>query len=142
RFRHEYSLDETGLLNQVKKRIPDVTTSDLKKWRDAGELQYRIIDGKVMYFRREPSNLFRFSQEAKQRARAQATDPDKAPDWKLVEHLKKVVADAEATGKSEVCPLNHRIEYSITIPAKTAGVRAGSLARIWLPYPQEYRQQK
>ena len=27
-------------------------------------------------------------------------------------------------------------------PAKTAGVHMGSLARIWLPYPQEYRQQK
>src|SRR5205823_1845108 len=113
-----------------------------KKWRDAGELQYRIIDGKVMYFRREPSNLFRFSQEAKQRAHEQAGDADQAPGWKLIDHLKKVVADGEATGKSEVCPLNHRIEYSITIPAKTAGVRAGSLARIWLPYPQEYRQQK
>src|SRR3954468_13410903 len=68
RLRHEYSLDEAGLLAKVKKAIPDVTTADLKKWRDAGELQYRTIDGQVMYFRREPSNLYRFSADAKQRS--------------------------------------------------------------------------
>src|SRR2546426_5587 len=66
----------------------------------------------------------------------------RARDWKLIDHLKSVVAEGESTDKSEVSPLRHRVEYSITIPAKTAGVRTGSLARIWLPYPQEYRQQK
>src|SRR5439155_1720326 len=83
-------------------------------------LQYRTIDGKVMYFRREPSNLFRFSQDARQRAHQPAADADKAPDWKLIDHLKNVVAQAESTGKTEVSPLHHRIEYCITIPESTA----------------------
>src|SRR3954469_5015160 len=60
RLRREYSLDQNGLLAKVRKSIPDVTADDLKKWRDSGELQARTIDGQLLYFRREPSNLFRF----------------------------------------------------------------------------------
>jgi transglutaminase-like putative cysteine protease len=142
RLKREYGLDEAGLLEKVKKSIPEVTAEDLKKWRDAGELQYRLIDGKVMYFRREPSNLFRFCDEAKSRAHKTKGDPDKKPDWKLIDHLKAVVSEAESTGKTEVAPVKHKIEYSITIPANTANVKKGSLVRVWLPFPQEYRQQR
>src|SRR5437762_728731 len=42
RLRHEYSLDEARLLSKLKAFIPDVTADDLTKWRDAGELQYRM----------------------------------------------------------------------------------------------------
>jgi hypothetical protein len=43
-----------------------------------------------------------------------------------------------------VVPIKHRITYSITVPARslTAGDKAGSIVRCWLPFPQEYRQQK
>src|SRR2546423_3884020 len=125
RFRHEYSQTEPELLDKLKKQIADVTPADLKKWRDVGELQYRMIDGQVMYFRREPSNLFRFCEEAKQRA-GKKKDSSAPAKWKLVDHLKQVVSEAESSGKTEVCPLHHRVEYAVTIPANSPNVRAGS----------------
>jgi len=141
RLRREYSLDEAGLLEKIKKQVSDATAADLKKWRDAGEVQYRVIDGKVMYFRREPSNIFRFSADAKSRMK-KSSGGEAQPGWRLTDHLKEVVSQAESTGKTDVCPLTHRVEYSISVPTSSLTGKTGSLARIWLPFPQEYRQQK
>ena len=63
-LRHEYSLDAPALLQKVRGKISDASLDDLERWRKAGELQYRNIDGQVRYFRREPSNLWRFCDEA------------------------------------------------------------------------------
>jgi transglutaminase-like putative cysteine protease len=146
RLRQEYSLDESGLLAKLKKSIPDVTPADLTKWRETGELQYRMVDGQVMYFRREPSNLFRFCAEAKQRAHkdiaAADREPDKGEAWHLVDHLAEVVRQGEASETPLVNPVRHRIQYTLTIPANTSGIKSGSLVRVWLPFPQEYRQQQ
>jgi transglutaminase-like putative cysteine protease/ubiquinone/menaquinone biosynthesis C-methylase UbiE len=138
----EYSLDAAGLLEKVKKDIPDATAADLEKWTKAGEVQTRTIDGKLMYFRREPSNLFRFSAEAKQRKEANAKPEEKTTDWTLLKHLSNVVAEADKTGKAEVLPIRHRIDYSVTIPPNTKGAKKGSQIRVWLPLPQEYRKQQ
>ena len=72
-MRNEFSLDDEGLLAKIQKRIPDATARDITHWREAGELQYRIIDDKRLYFGREPSNLFIFSADAKKRL------PEKKP---------------------------------------------------------------
>jgi transglutaminase-like putative cysteine protease len=140
RLRREYSVDEDALLKKLDGQITNLTAGDLHKWRDAGELQYRVIDGQVRYFRREPSNLFRFSEDAKAR-RKQNGKAETPPTWKLTDHLAKVVAEAEHSGKTEVVPVKHRIAYTLTVPANARGAKAGSVARIWLPFPQEYRQQ-
>src|SRR5205085_6959478 len=63
-LREEYSLTAPRLLEKVKAKIADASLEDLEGWRKAGELQYRMIDGQVAYFRREPSNLWRFSADA------------------------------------------------------------------------------
>src|SRR3954452_21306732 len=42
RMRNEFRLDEEGLLAKIQKRIPDATARDVTRWREAGELQYRI----------------------------------------------------------------------------------------------------
>lgn len=139
RLRREYSVDEPGLLEKLRKSIPGISAEDLRRWTAAGEVQHRIIDGKVMYFRREPSNIFRFCDEAK--SRRQPPDADTS-DWKLVDHLARVIAEAESSGKVEVLPVRHRIFYTLTVPANAPGARKGSILRAWLPYPKEYRQQK
>src|SRR6266436_9809906 len=57
-LREEYSLTATQLLEKVKGKIADASLEDLERWRAEGQLQYRMIDGQVGYFRREPSNLW------------------------------------------------------------------------------------
>ena len=139
RTRREYGQDEAALLEKLGESIPGVTAADLRRWREAGEVQHRLIDGEVRYFRREPSNLFRFCEEAKARRVQKAEDPAK---WKLTDHLAKVIAAAEGEGKPEVVPVRHRVTFSATVPAGAGGMKAGSVLRAWLPFPQEYRQQK
>lgn len=137
RIRSAYTTDAARMLDKVRNAIPDVTAQDIERWRKAGELDYRTIDGKVFYFNREPANLFRFCEEAKRRRTAAA---DEQPAWKLEQHLARVIAAAK-TGGPEVVPIRHRINYTLTVPNNAPGFKAGALVRVWLPYPQDYRQQ-
>jgi transglutaminase-like putative cysteine protease/ubiquinone/menaquinone biosynthesis C-methylase UbiE len=140
RVRRDYSLDPDAMVAKLKNDIPDVTPADLDRWRKAGEIQAREIDGQVKYFRREPANLFRFSEEAKKRRKE--TPSGRQPNWTLVQHLANVVAEAEKTDKTEVLPIRHRMTYVVTIDPNRPGAKAGSVVRAWLPFCQEYRQQK
>jgi transglutaminase-like putative cysteine protease len=138
-LREEYGLTPQQLLEKVKGKIADVTANDLDRWREAGQLQFRMIDGQVAYFRREPSNLLRFCDEAKMRCgKPSASDGT----FVLTDHLAKVIDEAKRTGQIEVAPIRHRIKYQLTVPASVAGATKGSLLRVWLPFPQEYRQQR
>ena len=141
RTRIEYSLDAAGLLAKIRKAIPDATAKEVERWAKASRARYRIIDGQKFYFRREPSNIFLFCAEAKAR-RAKAGNAPPEPKWKLTDHLKAIVDEAEKTGQVEVQPVHHRITYTVTIRSNTPGVKAGSTVYVWLPYPQEYRQQR
>jgi transglutaminase-like putative cysteine protease len=149
RLRRDYSLDLPGLAERLRKSIPDVTADDVRKWQEAGEAQYRVLDGQVAFFIREPSNIFRFCEEAKRRRAARtATQPGGEPDkesrsrQELIKHLVQVIDAAKSSGRSEVVPLSHHIVYTLTVSADRSGARKGSVVRCWLPFPQEYRQQK
>lgn len=137
RTRSAYTTDAQRMLAKVRNSIPDVTPDDLERWRKAGELDYRTIDGKVFYFNREPANLYRFCQEAIRRRTPTAQEQ---PGWTLEQHLARVIAAAK-TGGPEVVPIRHRITYSLTVPTNAPGFKAGALVRVWLPFPQDYRQQ-
>ncbi len=139
RMRLEYTLDDAGLLAEIQRRIPDATERDITHWREAGDLGYAIIDSKLLYFGREPQNLFIFSADAKKRL-PQNTSADAG--WNLVNHLQQIVKDAETSGQTDVTPVKHHVEYAITVPPDAPGMKAGALVRIWLPYPQEYQHQK
>jgi transglutaminase-like putative cysteine protease len=138
RIRQDYSLSESQLFAKLKPSIRDLTLDDLRAWTKAGQLQYRTIDGQTIYFRREPSNLFRFCPDAIARRLTPAPISHEAA---LLAHLSKIVAQARRTGQTEVVPITHRIHYTLTVPPHARGAKVGSLVRAWLPYPQEYRQQ-
>jgi transglutaminase-like putative cysteine protease len=138
RIRHDYSLTADQLLAKLRPQISDLQPADLDAWRQGGQLQHRMIDGHVAYFRREPSNLFRFCPPAIAR-RVQKPQPDDS--FSLTDHLARVVAEARRTGRTEVVPVRHQVHFTLTVPADTAGAKAGSLVRAWLPFPQVYRQQ-
>jgi hypothetical protein len=141
RTRYEYSLTAPELLAKIKKDIPDATARDVERWAKNSAARYRMVDGKKYFARREPSNIFLFCEEAKAR-RAKAGNAPAKSEWKLTDHLQAVVDEAERTGKVEVQPVHHRMTYRLMLRANTPGVKAGSQVRVWLPYPQEYRQQR
>lgn len=141
RVRHEYSLDAAGLLAKVKKQIPDASPEDVERWAAETTARYRLIDGKKLYFRREPQNIFLFSKEAiKRRAEAMGAAPKS--DWQLTDHLSEVVAAAEQSDTVEVLPVKHRFTHTITILGNHPRIKVGSVVRVWMPFAQEYRQQR
>ncbi len=143
RTRQDFPLDEQQVLAQVRKSIPDATLDDLAKWRAAKQLQSRVIDGQVRYFRRAVSNLYRFSEEAKQRKDAQV-EPAKAAAkrFDLTEHVAELVALATATEQIEIYPVHHRVSYQLSVKPQNPRVMPGAVVRAWLPFPQDYRQQR
>lgn len=152
RLRRDYSVDAAGLLEKLGKQIPDVTQADLDRWRAAGELQSLVIDGQLRYFRREPSNLFRFSKDALARrdAAAKAATPSApagdpaaaqsaASPFVLEEHLADVLREADFYGEKEVLRQTFKVHHKITV--KPGMVPPGEVIRCWMPFPQDYRQQ-
>lgn len=145
RTRHDFSLDEQTVLQQVRRSIPDATVADLHRWREANQLQSRTIDGEVRYFRRAVSNLYRFSDEAKRR-RDEHTQPRSAVNasnkFDLTGHIAKLVELSSATDATEIYPVHHRVKYQLAVEANHPRVKPGAVVRVWLPYPQAYRQQR
>ncbi len=141
RIRHGYALDAAELLAKIREKIPDASAGEVDRWAKESGARYRMINGRKLFFRREPQNIFLFSEEAKHR-RAQAGNAPAEPSWNLLDHLKAVADEADRTGHVEVQPVHHTLTHTLTIRANTPGVKAGSTVRVWLPYPQEYRQQR
>ena len=50
-------MDEEEVRDQIEKRTGAFSEEDKLKWEEKGWLEYRLIDGKKMYFRRSVSNL-------------------------------------------------------------------------------------
>jgi transglutaminase-like putative cysteine protease len=138
RTRYDFALTDKDVLAELKQNIPDATQADVDHWRKNGDLQSRVIDGENRYFRRAVSNLFRFNAEAKRRQQHAAAEK-KYNTRALVE---KLVSLAEASDSPEIYPIKHRVHYEITVHDKQPLLKNGSLVRAWLPFPQEYRQQK
>jgi transglutaminase-like putative cysteine protease len=142
RTRHEYSLDTNALLDKVRQSIPDVTYAEIERWAAEANSRFRVIDGTKFFFRREPRNIFLFSKEAIARATKAGKPPKPESKTALLDHLAAVIAEAERTGATEVLPVRHTITHSITIRSNHPALKPGAVVRAWLPFPQEYRQQR
>ena len=141
RIRFEYSLDSANLLAKVKKSVPDASLEEVERWAIDSRARFRMIDGKKYFFRREPQNIFLFSKEAiDRRSRASGVKPPAS--WRLTDHLADVVAESERSDSPEVKPVKHRFSHTITIRGDHPKIRKGSTVRVWMPYAQEYRQQR
>ncbi|TWT94766.1 Transglutaminase-like superfamily protein [Botrimarina colliarenosi] len=143
RTRREYSLTEAELLDQLRESLPDVTQADIQAWTAADDLQHRVIDGEVRYFRRAANNLPRLNADAKRRRDAAAAERAETTPKKfdLLALIREVYAASERTGAVEVCPVRHHVTYALTVMESCDRVVPGAKVRAWLPFPQEYRQQ-
>jgi len=141
RIRYDYSLDAAGLVDKVKESVPNATAEEVVAWADESRVRFKVIDGSKRYFRRASKNRFRRSEAAKQRLAAAGSDPGKS-EGTLIQHLAAVIEEADRTGKVEVQPVRHHLTHTLTIPGGHPSLKAGSVVRVWLPYPQEYRQQR
>jgi len=137
RTRHDFALTNEQVLAEIKKSVPDATQPDIERWREAGDLQSRTIDGEPRYFTRAVSNLFRFNKEAKRRQ----MKPEAEKKFNTTALVEKLVKLSEASDDPQVCPVRHHVKYELAVHAGHPRVQPGAKVRAWLPFPQEYRQQ-
>ncbi len=166
RIRREYDQTEAELVAAVSKTIDDFTAEDLRRLVGEGEVTCRMIDGEPCYFRREPGVMVRFSDEIKRRraewdakrkanegdagaSTSKLLDEDKS-DFTLNNHLAEVAqagrVAAEAGASPIVMPHRFQVRHTLTVKPAEAQLlptlmHEGSQLRVWLPFPQEYRQQ-
>jgi hypothetical protein len=138
RTRIDFPWTNDNVLSQIRERIPDATQTDVDRWRAAGDLQHRTIDGQVRYFQRAVPNLFRFNQEAKRRQ----VNPRVEKKFDLTALVEQLVEMSESADGPEIYPVKHHVRYELIVGHGHPRLKTGAVVRAWLPFPQEYRQQR
>ena len=134
RMRIDFSITADEAQARIRRQIPDLKPEEFAAWDSAGLLERLDIDGRTLYFRRAPSNLFRLSAEALKR-RGQPTPPWKDGPMEVANaHHREVREQALATGKAHVAPRRVRVTYSLTV--NPDAVPPGETVSAWLPFPR------
>ena len=122
RTRQDFALSNDQVLADIKKSIPDVTQRDIDRWREAGDLQSRVIDGEIRYFQRSVSNLFRFNKEAKRRQ----VNPSTEKKFNLNGLIEKLVKLSESSDDPVIYPVKHRVRYEMAVHEGHPRVKPGA----------------
>ena len=129
----DFSLDADAVKTRVRKSIPDLTDAEFARWDSAGLFERQVIDGRLLYFNRSPSNLFRLSAEARARRSEQTPLVDGPMETPNAHH--RAVMEAALTEESDsVLPQRVRVTQSLTVNADA--VPAGETVHAWIPIPR------
>jgi hypothetical protein len=137
----DFSLSEDQVNEQLEKRAVSFSKDEKLKWEEKGWLEYMVIDGKKMFFRRTVSNLMllkKFHEDHE----PLTSDAEKDPE--LIFRLKHTSEAFKLSGGQAdlVAPADFAITYSITVHPDA--VPEGETVRCWMPWPKSNhpRQQK
>ena len=129
----DFTLSAADVKARVRKQIPDLSDAEFATWDAAGLFEHQVIDGRRLYFKRSPGNLFRISPEAVAR-RAVQTPIGDGPMEALNDHQRAIYKATLAEHRSSVLPRRVRMTQTLTVAADA--VPAGETVRAWIPYPQ------
>ena len=129
----DFTLSADDVKARVRKQIPDLSDAEFAKWNAAGLFEHQVIDGRTLYFKRSPGNLFRLSPEAVAR-RAVQTPIGDGPMESLNDHQRAIYKAALAEHRSSVLPRRLRMTQTLTVDADA--VPAGETVHAWIPYPR------
>lgn len=130
----DFTLDADAAKARVRKQIPDLTDAEFARWDQQGLIEHQVIDGRTLYFKRAPNNLFLLSPEAAARRTHPAPSSDD-PMETLNDHHRAARREALAAHRSSVTPNHVRVTETVTVHADA--VPAGETIRAWLPFPRE-----
>ena len=130
----DFSLDEVGAKERLRRHIPDLTDDEFARWDDAGLIEARVIDGERRWFNRGPSNLFRISAEARERRATPLNFYDSPLELEVLPHHEQVRQEAVSSGSLSVAP--HRVRVTQSLTVKPDAVPAGETIRAWVPFPR------
>lgn len=139
RSRLDFNLTPDQVLTELKKEIADATVDDVNRWTASGELLSRTFAGQTYYFHNAVPNLFRISEEARGR---RTHEPPAKKKFDLNGLIQKSLEESADSPVPEVHPIRHHVKYSLSINEGHPLVKPGATVKAWLPFPQEYRQQR
>lgn len=133
----DFSKSEKMIFDELQKKMPDATFSDIARWRDLGVLEARKIDDEWKYFNRAVRNLYRLSPEARNRCSSEKEalgDPgDAEKSFQYSMYIKSLLDDS--TPNSLRQPIRYQADYTVTVDADA--VPKGETVRCWMPFPRE-----
>jgi transglutaminase-like putative cysteine protease len=129
----DFSLTADDVKARLRRQIPDLTDHEFARWDSHGLLEHQLIDGRLLYFNRSPSNLFRLSAEARARRSVQTPLVD-GPMETLNAHHHAVRNAALMQETAGVLPQRIRVTQSLTVDADAVPV--GETVRAWIPLPR------
>jgi transglutaminase-like putative cysteine protease len=129
----DFSLDAEDVKAQLRRQIPDLSDDEFARWDAHGLFERRVIDGRLLYFNRSPSNLFRLSTEAFARRSVQTPLKDGPMETLNAYHREARKAALEQEQPS-VLPRRVKVTQSLTVDADA--VPAGETVRAWIPLPR------
>lgn len=129
----DFTLDADAVKARLRRDIPDLRDAEFAEWDARGLFERQVIDGRVLYFKRSPSNLFRLSAAARARRAVDAPLKD-GPMESANAHHREVVDAVRDTGSTSVAPRRLQVTQSLTVDADA--VPAGETVRAWIPYPR------
>ncbi|MEO0531099.1 MAG: transglutaminase-like domain-containing protein [Planctomycetota bacterium] len=142
RTRLDFSLSREATLAELRESVPDATREEFDAWNASGDLQSRVIDGELRYFKKGVRNLFLINDEARRRRAAFRAPKSASPDrFNLTDHVRGLVAAADDSEAALISPIKHRVAYELSVVPDHPRVQPGAKVAVWLPYPQVYGQQ-
>lgn len=129
----DFTFDEAAVVERLKRQVPDLEAAEFARWKQAGLLEHRLIDGRTLYFKRAVPNLFRLSTEAAARRQDPAPFRDGPMESANAHHI-AIAETALASGETSVLPRRIRVVQSLTVDADA--VPAGEALQAWIPYPR------
>ncbi|MCE5347711.1 MAG: transglutaminase-like domain-containing protein [Bacteroidales bacterium] len=133
RISRDFSVTEEDIVAQIEKRTGTFSDEDLAGWTRKGWVEWKMINGKKMYFNRSASNLVllkKFHEQKDERLKEFAKDKDKIFRLK---HTKEVYK-ASRKKSNPVVPVNMKVTYTITVHPDV--VPEGETIRCWMPWPK------
>ena len=129
----DFSVSEDQVETKLEKLIGPFSKEDIAEWGKKGWLEYRLIDGKKMYFRRAASNLIllrKFHEEKDKWLKETAEDPEMVFRLKHTSEVYKMSSNQN----KPVLPVAMGITYTITVHPDV--VPEGEKIRCWMPWPK------
>jgi len=110
----DFNVSEKQVITQIEKRTGSFSNARKAEWENKGWLEWRLINGEKMYFKRAVSNLIlirKFYEQKDKGLLEIASDPDMI--FRL-NHTGEIVK-ASYLKSNPVVPVNMKITYTITV---------------------------
>jgi transglutaminase-like putative cysteine protease len=130
----DFCVTEKQVITQLEKLNGPVSSEQKSSWEEKGWLEWRLIDGEKMYFKRAASNLQLLKTFHEQKDKMVADTVNDPEMLFRLKHTEQVIHSAD-NQTNPVVPVKMNITYTITVHPDV--VPEGEKVRCWLPLPKE-----